>query len=414
MKFPYFIKSLQKNFYFETPLAWAQLSHQKVCLAVATTGVCFANILMFTQLGLLAMLTDGTTKLHESLTGDLLLVSSFSPSLLFRISFPRAYLYQAASVDGVVSASPIYISRANWVNPNQLSSPQANTNKPKNRGPRMFGNEVRIIAFNPAQPSVLNIPEVNQQIGKLTVPDAVLFDRLSQASLGDIPKQLEKSEEVATLMDNRRTFAVGLFSMGSTINDKGNVIMSDWNYAQRFGHNSVKQIRIGVLTLEKGVDVKIIQERLRDRLPDEVAVLTREELIQRERQFHESQPEGIILKFGTIVGFVVGVIILYQVLYADINDHLSEYATLKAMGYSDKSLLMVVLQEAIILGLMGFIPGFISSIGIYQLLATLTRIPLIMKISVALQVFILTLVMCSISGAIATSKLRSADPADVF
>ncbi|KYC40190.1 ABC transporter [Scytonema hofmannii PCC 7110] len=414
MKLPHLIKSLQKNIDFETPLAWAQLSHQKVRLAVATTGVCFANILMFTQLGLLAMLTDGTTKLHESLTGDLLLVSSFSPSLLFRISFPRAYLYQAASVDGVVSASPIYLGRANWVNPNQLSSLQANASKPKSREPRIFGNEVRIIAFNPAQPPVLSIPEVNQQIAKLAVPDAVLFDRLSQSSLGDIPKRLEKSEEVATLMDNRRTFAVGLFSMGSTISDKGNVIMSDWTYGQRFGHNNLKQIRIGVLTLEKGADIKTLQERLRDRLPDDVAVLTHEEFIQRERQFHESQPEGIILKFGTIVGFVVGVIILYQVLYADINDHLSEYATLKAMGYSDKSLLMVVLQEAIILGLMGFVPGFISSLGIYQLLATLTRIPLTMKVSVALQVFILTLIMCSISGAIATSKLRSADPADVF
>ncbi|MUH01017.1 FtsX-like permease family protein [Scytonema sp. UIC 10036] len=414
MKLPHLIKSLQKNIDFETPLAWAQLSHQKVRLAVATTGVCFANILMFTQLGLLAMLTDGTTKLHESLTGDLVLVSSFSPSLFFRISFPRAYLYQAAAVDGVVSASPIYIGRANWVNPNQLSSPQANANKARSRGPRMFGNEVRVIALNPAQPPVLNIPEVNQQIAKLAVPDAVLFDRLSQASLGDISKRLEKSEEVATLMDNRRTFAVGLFSMGSTINDKGNVIMSDWTYAQRFGQNSLKQIRLGVLTLEKGADIKTVQERLSDRLPDDVAILTHEELIQRERQFHESQPEGIILKFGTLVGFVVGVIILYQVLYADINDHLSEYATLKAMGYSDKSLLMVVLQEAIILGFMGFIPGFISSLGIYQLLATLTRIPLTMKVSVALQVFILTLVMCSISGAIATSKLRSADPADVF
>ncbi|KAF3886702.1 MULTISPECIES: ABC transporter permease DevC [Nostocales] len=413
MKLPR-LQSIGKNFDFETPLAWAQLSHQKIRLAVATTGVCFANILMFTQLGLLAMLTDGTTKIHESLTGDLLLISSFSPSLFFRISFPRAYLYQAAAVDGVVSASPVYIGRGNWVNPNQLSSPQDDSGKPKSRETRMFGNEVRIIAFNPAQPSVLNIPEVNQQIAKLVVPDAVLFDRLSQSSLGDIPKRLEKSEEVATLMDNRRTFAVGLFSMGSTISDKGNVIMSDWNYAQRFGDDSLKQIRIGVLILEKGADIKTVQERLRDRLPDDVAVLTRDELIQRERQFHESQPEGIILKFGTIVGFVVGVIILYQVLYADINDHLSEYATLKAMGYTDRWLLLVVLQEAIILGFMGFIPGFISSVGIYQLLATLTRIPLTMKVSVALQVFILTLVMCSISGAIATGKLRSADPADVF
>jgi putative ABC transport system permease protein len=412
MKFPP-LKFFFNNLQLETPLAWSQLSHQKVRLAVATTGVCFANILMFTQLGLLAMLTEGTTRLHESLAGDLLLVSSYSPSLQFRISFPRAYLYQATAVDGVSAVSPVYINRANWVNPNQLSKPSNSKQKmPRRRG--LFGNEVRIIAFNPAHPSVLKLPEVNQQLAKLTAPDAVLFDRLSQPSLGEIPQLLAKKSELATIMENRRTYIVGLFSMGSTMNDKGNVIMSDWNYAQRNGQDSLDQARLGVVTLEKGANLTAVQAKLRQRLPPEVEVFTHQELIQREQQFYSSQPEGIILKFGTIVGFVVGVIILYQVLYSDVSDHLSEYATLKAMGYGDRSLLLVILQEAVVLGVMGFIPGFIASVGIYQLLVTLTRIPLAMKASVAIQVFILTIVMCAVSGAIATTKLRSADPADVF
>ncbi len=130
--------------------------------------------------------------------------------------------------------------------------------------------------------------------------------------------------------------------------------------------------------------------------------------------FDASEPNGVILRFGTIVGFIVGIIIIYQVLYSDINDHLSEYTTLKAMGYGDRSLLVVVIQEVIILGVMGFIPGFIASVGLYQLLFMLTRIPIAMKVSIAIQVFILTLVMSIVSGAIATNKLRSADPADVF
>ncbi|WP_017655571.1 ABC transporter permease DevC [Fortiea contorta] len=401
------------KFYLETPLAWSQLSYKKVRLAVATTGVCFANILMFTQLGLLAMLTDGTTKLHESLGGELLLVSSLSPSLLFRISFPRAYLYQAAAVNGVAGVNPVYLNRGNWVNPHQLSSAN-NSQSPQQKTRGFFGNEVRIIAFNPAQPGVMKLPEVQQQLGKLTAPDAVLFDRLSQPSLGDIPKLLTERQEVTTLMENRRTHVVGLFNMGSTLNDKGNVIISDWNYAQRFGQNSLDSVRIGVINLEKGANIATVQARLRQHLTSDVAVFTHKEFIAREQTFYSSEPEGIILKFGTIVGFVVGVIILYQVLYADVSEHLSEYATLKAMGYADRSLLFVVLQEAIILGVMGFVPGFFASLGIYNLLLTLTRIPLVMKASVALQVFLLTIIMCSVSGAIATTKLRAADPADVF
>ncbi|MBW4562921.1 MAG: ABC transporter permease DevC [Mojavia pulchra JT2-VF2] len=406
------MKILQ-NLGLETPLAWAQLSHQKVRLVVATTGVCFANILMFSQMGLLAMLTEGTTKLHETLGGELILVSTFSPSLQFRISFPRAYLYQAASVNGVEAVAPVYISQANWVNPNQLSQP-INSRQKISRRRGFFGNEVRVIAFNPTQSFVLNSPEIKQQLSKLTTPDAVLFDRLSQASLGDIGQLLTQQKELVTLMENQRTYVMGLFSMGSTMNDKGNVIMSDWNYALRNGQNSLNSVRLAVVSLQTGANIKTVQAKLRQHLPSDISVFTHEELIKREQQFYASQPEGIILKFGTIVGFVVGVIILYQVLYSDVSDHLPEYATLKAMGYSDRSLLIVVLQEAIILGVMGFVPGFFASVGIYELLVTLTRIPLNMKTSVAIQVFVLTIIMCSVSGAIATTKLRSADPADVF
>ncbi len=402
-----------KNLGLETPLAWAQLSHQKVRLLVATTGVCFANILMFSQMGLLAMLTEGTTKLHETLGGELILVSTFSPSLEFRISFPRAYLYQAASVSGVKAVAPVYLSRANWVNPNQLSQP-INYQQKITRRRGSFGNEVRVIAFNPTQSFVLKSPEIKQQLSKLNAPDAVLFDRLSQASLGDIEQLFTQQQELVTLMENQRTYVMGLFSMGSTMNDKGNVIMSDWNYALKNGQNSLNSVTLGVVSLKTGANINTVQAKLRQHLPSDVSVFNHKELIQREQQFYASQPEGIILKFGTIVGFVVGVIILYQVLYSDVSDHLPEYATLKAMGYSDRSLLMVILQEAIILGVMGFVPGFLASLGIYELLVTLTRIPLTMKASVAIQVFVLTIIMCSISGAIATNKLRSADPADVF
>jgi putative ABC transport system permease protein len=142
--------------------------------------------------------------------------------------------------------------------------------------------------------------------------------------------------------------------------------------------------------------------------------MTQAEIAQAEQAFQASFPNGKILNFGAAIGFIVGIVVVYQVLYTDVSDHLPEYATLKAMGYSDTSLLLVVLQEAVILAILGFIPGFLSSYGIYGLLVQLTKIPLTMRFGVALQVFILTLVMCMISGAIAMNRLRSADPADVF
>ena len=413
---------MKKKIQLEKPLAWAQLSHKRVRLAVAITGVCFANILMFSQVGLQTILTEGTTKLHESLSGDLLLVSTVSPTIRLEIPFSRSAIHRAAALDGVSSVSPVYISRAKWVNPTEFTKRKnpatpSTTTKQGNSADieeNTFGNEVRIIAFNPAQPPVFNLPEINRQLAKITSPNTVLFDRLSQPSLGDVPQMLIAQEEVTTLMGNRRTYVVGLFNMGSSVYSNGNLIMSDWNYVQRNKQNSLEKVTIGVISLEKGANLNKVQAQLRASLPKEIGVFTHEELIKREQKFEASEPNGVILGFGTIVGVVVGIIIVYQVLYSDINDHLSEYATLKAMGYSDKSLLLVVIQEAIILGVIGFIPGLIVSIGLYQLLFILTRIPIAMKASIAIQVFTLTLVMSVISGAIATNKLRSADPADVF
>ena len=391
----------------KTPLAWCQLSHKKVRLAVATTGIAFANILMFTQLGFLSVLTKGSTQIQENLTGDLLLVSASNKSLQVKTSFPDTYLYQAEATDGVASASPVYLSWGRWVNPESLSQ-QKTSNKP------LSFDFVRIIAFNPSQPPVLNIPEVNRYTPQLNKPHTVLFDRLSGASLGEIPELLNREGDLVTMMDNSRTHIVGAFTMGRSFYESGNVIMSDWTYVQHNTRHSLDRVTIGVITLEPGANIDLVSNRLRKTLPEDVAVLTHAELIETEEIFQASQPAGIILKFGTVVGFIVGLIILYQVLYADVSDHLPEYATLKAIGYSDRYFIVVVLQEALILGLIGFLPGFLVSLWLYQLLATLTQIQLIMRLNVVINVFLLSTIMCCISGFLATSKLRSADPADVF
>lgn len=407
MKFP-----LLKNFHFETPLAWSQLSHQKVRLLVATTGVCFANILMFTQVGLLKMLTEGTTKLHESLGGDLFLVSSFSPTLRWNTSFPRAYIYQASAVNGVADAVPVYLGTGEWVNPEYFLATDKDDSSLKTMS--RFGKQVRIIAFNPVKSKALNLSDVKRQINKLKIPNSVLYDSQSQSSLGEVPQIFKERGKVTTVVDNHRTHIVGLFEMGSTLFTNGNVVMSDWNYAQRRGDKILNQVSIGTIFLKPEANINTVKAKLKNILPPDIEIHTREELIEKEQKFESSEPNGIVLRFGTAVGFVVGVIIVYQVLYSDINDHISEYATLKAMGYSDNYLLFVVIQEAVILAVMGFLPGFITSIGLYQLLVSLTKIPLAMRASVAIQVFILTVVMCTVSGAIATNKLRSADPADIF
>ena len=401
--------SLKHAWQVRKPLGWAQLTHRKIRLLVAITGVAFSNILIFTQLGLKDMLFDGVTLVPDHLQGDLFMVSAYAPNIDLG-TFPSIYLYQANAVQGVQSASPLYIEFSNWVNPEDLAVPESGDNS---EGFQLFPNSVKILAFNPEQP-VLSIPEVNQQLNQLSAPGAVLYDRLGQEKLGSIEQQFQSTGVVSTLMSNQRVYVTGLFSLGSTLFDNGHVVMSDWSYTQWYGAESLDRVSVGCLTLAAGADVEGVRSRLNAALPKSIKVLTQTELAAAEQAFRASLPNGKVLNFGAAMGFIVGIVIVYQVLYTDISEHLPEYATLKAMGYSDRALLLVVLQEAVILAVLGFVPGYFASYGVYQLLVVITRVPLVMKTAVAMQVFVLTFVMCVASGASAMNKLRAADPADVF
>jgi putative ABC transport system permease protein len=391
------LKALLRPWYHEPPLGWAQLSHQKVRLLVALSGIAFADILIFMQLGFKNLLYDGATLVHRNLQGDLVLISNRTDLLGDGQTFSRRYLYQAAAVEGVESASPLYYSWAAWVNPWDKEV-----------------TEVAVIAFDPVQP-VLDLPEVNEQRNAIKLSNIVLFDRQSQPTTGPVAESFARGETITTEISGHRVKVGGVFTLGSSFFLKGHLITSDWNYMRLFGSDSLDGVAVGVLTVEPETDSQAVLARLQARLPEEVQAMTTQDYIDYEINFWSSQhPAGTIFNFGAIMGFIVGVVVVNQVLYSDVNDHLAEYATLKAMGYSDRRLLMVVFQEGILLAIFGFVPGFGFSIGMYGLLGSLTRIPLMMTLEVALQVFTVTLLMCLISAAVAMRKLQSADPADVF
>ena len=261
---------------------------------------------------------------------------------------------------------------------------------------------------------MFNLPEVNQQQSKLREPFTVLFDRLSRAELGPIPAEIAKKSTIPVMINNRRMVVNGLFSLGcSFFLSQGNIIVSDRTFADIYGSGALEQVSLGVIRVKPGTDLIALKLGIEQAVPG-IKVLNYQELQARELAFQETNPSSTIFDFGAVMGFIVGVAIVYQVLYSDVSDHLPEYATLKAIGYSNRSLLIVIFQEALFLAVLGYIPGFIATLGMYQLLTTLTRLELVMTVNLALTVFILTLVMCSISGAIASNKLRAADPTDVF
>jgi putative ABC transport system permease protein len=386
-----------RKLFHKTPLAWLQVKREKTRLLVALSGIAFADILMFFQLGLMSAAFEAATATHYRLRGDLFLLNALSDNMQTIKPFPRSRLFQTSEIAGVNSVNTLYTGIGTWRNPDDRTSWQ-----------------VQVYGFNPSNPA-MEIPDAAAQFNKLKLLNYALYDRSARPTLGNVGDQLQRTDPLPAQLNDRQIQITGLFVLGASFASDGNLVMSDSSFLRVFPNRQPDEIDIGLIALEPGVNLNQVQDRLKAVLPDDVLVLTKQELIDREKAYWgQNRPIGVIFGFGTIVGFLVGTVIVYQILYSDVSDHLPEYATLKAMGYSDHYLVGVVLQEALILAVLGFIPGFAVSLGLYGLIAQATLLPVNMTINRATLVLTLTLLMCVASGAIAMRKLQAADPADIF
>ncbi|MEC4812788.1 MAG: ABC transporter permease DevC [Scytonema sp. PMC 1069.18] len=386
-----------RKLFRKTPLAWNQVTREKTRLAIAIAGIGFADILMFVQLGFMEAFYKSAVLPHENMDADLVLVSPNLETLFVVKSFTRNRIYQAAAVEGVKSTSSLYVDTAYWRNPD------TGINRP-----------ILVYGIDPAKPA-FKLPEIKQQIPQIQILNRVLYDRAGRPEYGDIPQLFQQSSSLSAQLNDLNVQVAGLFTIGASFAADGNVIASDSTFLHLFPKRQPDQIDVGIIHIKQNADIKQVQANLQATLPKDVDVLTLAEFAEREKTYWgNSTPIGFVFGFGTIIGFIVGMVIVYQILYSDVSDHLPEYATLKAMGYSDGYLVGVLIQEAIVLGLLGFIPGFAVSAGLYYIAKTATLLPIVMNFNRAIMVLLLTLIMCGGSGFIAMRKLQAADPADVF
>ena len=386
-----------KFFNKRTPLGWLQLKHDKVRLLTALSGIAFADILIFMQLGFKDALYKTNTQYPRQIQGDIVLVSNQATNFNKLYTFPRRRLYQAHDIPGVESAEAVYVGSLDWRNPENREKAS-----------------MMVLGFDPDRP-VFSLSEVNQQLDKVKIPHTVLFDRASRGEYQEVVSQVEQGNSLTTEIDRHTVTISGLFQVGASFRDDGAIITSDQNFLRLFPRRKPGAVSLGVINLEDGYDAEQIRAYLNDYLPEDVRAFTHQEYVDFELNYIQTSSSiGFTFDMGTTVGFIVGMVIVYQVLANDVNDHMAEYATFKAMGYGNLYLLGVVFEEAIILALIGFIPSLAVASGLYHLTATATALPIAMPVSRAVNVLISTIVMCTLSGAISSSKVHSADPADIF
>jgi putative ABC transport system permease protein len=379
------------------PLALRNLLANKRRLMRSSAGIGFAVLLMLVQLGFERAFFDASLATVRQLDGDLFIISASDYRFGSADAFPAADLAPARKVDGVVSVSPLH---AAW---------QSFFWEPAGSDRSYL---VQAFAFDPDQPPFL-LTEVKAEAARLKQADAVIVDRRARRFLGMADGAGDAK------LNGRTVHIVGSFALGPDFMSDGTVMMSAETYARLLPGNRAAAAALpaefGVVRLRPGADTATVGPALRAALPAGVRVMTKAELVDFERTFQaDLSSAGPIFWLGTLVGFVVGMLISYQIIYTDLSDQLPQYATLKGMGYGTGYLVRVVLEQASLSALAGFVPAWLLCLLVYWVIGELALLPLHMTLSLTLLSLALTLGMCLLSAALAIRRVIAADPAEIF
>lgn len=379
------------------PIGWLQLSHNKTRLVAAVSGVAFANLLVFMQLGIMGALNGSTVAPYTMLRADILISSEAGNTLTDSSHVARTRMFQALGVPGVADATPLYIGNL----PFTLAD----------------GSSVSLLTFavDVADADFVS-PSIADALAGLMIENTVLLDRGTRGLPQDVIADVEAGRGFAFEASGVSLLATGIIDVGGGFLADGMMITSDQTFLRAFPSRSSGAPDHILVHVDEGVFAETVVDRLRAALPaDSVRVQTAPDAAQADLTFMSvERPTGIIFGFGVFMGILVGLVIVYQVLSTDVADHLREYATFKAMGYGQPFFLGIVFEEAIVLAVFGFVPGAVVSMGLYAGLNAVTGLPVEMEASRAVLVFLGTLAACTVSGAIATRRLAAADPADLF
>ncbi len=413
----------------KTPLAWKNLVYNKVRTAIGVAGVGFAVVLIFMQLGFLGGITRTATQIYDALDFDLMLRSPAYLHLTEARSFSRFRVHQAASLPGVTHARPFYLGLSEWQAPTFDDTATTDQQAGQWRGIITMGTD-------PNDPGFVR-EDIAEATKLLTDPRYVLVDVKSTPDYGPMNGRRfsEADIGVETALGSNLVQIVGLFKLGAGMASNGACLTNIQGYVRACPWQTIDEVTFGLIKLREDTDTDAVRQQLQQiyGIPDsaydsldlssnpaaqtnrDVEILTRAEVNEREeyRWVHET-PLGQIFSLGVWVALFVGVAIVYQVLSTDIANMMSEYATLKAMGYTAKYLTKVVLLQSVLLALVGYVPSLAISWGLYRLLESLSGMPMVMTPGIMISVLLLAIFMCVISGMAALRKLYQADPADLF
>jgi putative ABC transport system permease protein len=380
------------------PIGWLQLTHRRGRFFAAITGVAFANLLVFFQLGFLSALGTSVVKPYGAITADIILSGPDSRTLAGGKSIPRQRVFDALSQPGVAAATALYVGQI----------PIEMTGEPK--------VTLTVFGVDPSSMAQFWRSDAAAHAERIEIRDTAVIDSRTRMLSAALMQRIEHGAPELIEFAQRQLALAGVFAIGAGFESDGYAIVSDLTFLKLFPQRFEGAPTHVLVRLQADAQTAPVVAALRAMVPSkEAKIQTFAEAAAAERFFQVvERPIGVIFGFGAMMGLIVGVVIVYQVLSTDVADHLREYATFKAMGYRDRFFLGIILEEAVILAICGFIPGSLVSMMIYKALAGATGLPLEMSTARLASVLVGTVLACIVSGALATRRLAAADPAELF
>jgi putative ABC transport system permease protein len=408
------------------PLALRNVLHGGMRSLLAIAGVAFSITLVLLQLGFLEAVRITATTVFDQLDFDVALLSPQYEQFFGPGSFPLQRLREAASVPGVIAARPLYAQMGFWRCPpspveSSAGSPPAGE-KPLgalsrwwlgSRRPRPLQLRELLVLGIDLERSPFREPiqsQLHAASQQLRHRDRLLMNAWSNLDFG-----WESHNEFSGWeLNGRAVEVVGSFTLQRSFGADASVLCSDENFARAQHMPGVGQVNFGLLMVEPEAIGRVVNE-LNLRLPPDVRAWSRADLEALEEDYWVRQTAtGKIFSYGVLVTILVAAVVIYQVLSNDIRDHITEYATLKAMGHTNNFLSRVVVVQAMIYALAAYLPAALVSVGVYRATEALANIPMRLTPMNLGWVLVLTLVASFVSALLTLNKVRSAEPAELF
>ncbi|WP_165064153.1 FtsX-like permease family protein [Paludisphaera rhizosphaerae] len=405
------------------PLAFRNVVHGGKRSLAAISGAAFSLVMVLLQLGFLQAVKITATNNFEVLDFDVLLTSKrfeqfYGPGFL-----PLERLRQARNVSAVESAAPLYATFVLWrCPPFPLDHPPDDTAPKPGAFARWLGGartpralqrrQLYAMGFDldqiPFKSPIRDSIEANR--AKLRMENRVLLNSRSHPDFGWELRDRYHDWE----LEDTAVSVVGGFDMLRGFAADSVVLLKADDFVRICGYDSRETTNFGLLKVKPGTIDEAVAS-LRQALPDDVLVTSRDDALAREVDHWVNQTStGKLFAIGVLVAMIVAAVVVYQVLSNDVREHMPEYATLRAMGYSTLRLAGILIFQAVLYMLISFVIAVLISLMVYAATESLAGIPMVLTYRNLGLTFGLAMAVGLISGALTVNRLRLADPAELF